>query len=119
MIRLVHALFVVLFALATSAGGAAAHHTVHCVTPASEAPLAAHDHSGHVSLQFEASDLSSVPENTDALSTVCPQHLCSVYSFPAAEPAWEQAAMPVADRLSDNSICGLSRPESLYRPPNA
>lgn len=119
MIRLVHALFVVLFALATSAGGAAAHHAVHCVAPVSEEAIAAHDHGGHFSFESEEADLSLVPANADPASAECPQHLCSAYSFSAAEPARERVVIPVADRPSDNSISGLSRPESPYRPPNA
>ena len=118
MIRLLRALLVAVFALATSVGGAAAHHAVHCDATGSEGQLTEHDHGRHGALPSEVPDQEAVPLAADLGSAECSQPLCSVYSVSSVEHPSEQAAVPVATRQADTSIDCLSRPESLYRPPD-
>jgi hypothetical protein len=117
MIRLLRALLVAVFALATSVGGAVAHHAVHCDATGSEGRLAEHDHGGHVALHAEVPDQEAIPLAADLGFAECSQHLCSVYISSVENPR-EQVAVPVANRPADTSISCLSRPESLYRPPD-
>lgn len=118
MIRLLRTLLVAVFALATSVGGAVAHHAVHCDATEPEGQLAEHDHGGHGALHAEVSDQEAVPLAADLRFAECSQHLCSVYSISSVENPREQVAVPGANRPADSSISCLSRPESLYRPPD-